>query len=39
MEYDQENTYFKGQFLKENLEESLELMVKCALQEKTAVDF
>lgn len=39
MEYDQENTYFKGQFLKENLQESLELMVKCALQEKTAVDF
>lgn len=39
MEYDQENTYFKGQFLMENLHQSLELLVKCALQQKTQVDF
>lgn len=35
MNYDQENTYFKGTFLPENLEHNLDLMIKTSLQRKT----
>lgn len=35
MNYDQENTYFKGTFLPEHLGQNLDLMIKTSLQQKT----